>query len=453
MSAAPRSHPGRIPGERSLSWGGPGQVLTQEDLEAAVAHALAAAGPARRVLAVPPDFSRFHSRAGQLTAIAYRQLGERMTDVLPALGTHRAMTGAEISRMFPGVPEDRFRIHNWREDLVSLGEVPGAFISEVSEGLLDYSWPAQLNRLVAEGGHDLVLSIGQVLPHEVIGMANHAKNLFVGTGGREAINRSHYLGAVWGMERIMGRADNPVRAVINRAASEFLSGIPVLWILTVLGPATPEEAGGLAPADSGMVLRGVFVGDGLDCFYRAAELARECNVTVEDEPADHVVAWLDPDEFHSTWLGNKAIYRSRMLIADGGMLDVIAPGVSGFGEDPGIDRLIRRYGYRGTEATLAAVDREAELAGDLSAAAHLIHGSSEGRFTIRYAAGGLTREEVEAVGFSWRDPDVAAAELRHADLSEGWNRGPDGESLYYLSRPAQGLWAARGRLLGQGQNA
>ncbi len=433
-------------GERSFAWGGRDAVLTAADLETAMAELLQVFGPARRVLAVPPDFSRYHSRAGQLTAMASRQLGDRLTDVLPALGTHRAMTAAEISRMFPGVPEDRFRVHNWREDLVQLGEVPGEFVSEVSEGLLDYSWPAQLNRLVAEGRHDLVLSIGQVLPHEVIGMANHAKNLFVGTGGREAINRSHYLGAVWGMERIMGRADNPVRAVINSAATEFLTRIPVLWILTVVGPATPQEAAEL-PADAGgMVVRGLFAGDGLDCFYRAADLARQCNVTIEPEPAQHVVAWLDPDEFHSTWLGNKAIYRSRMLIADGGILDVIAPGVSSFGEDLGIDRLIRRYGYRGTEATLAAVQREPELAGDLSAAAHLIHGSSEGRFAVRYAAGGLSREEVEAVGFTWRDPQTAASELGLAGLSEGWNRGPNGESLYYLSRPAQGLWASMDRM-------
>jgi hypothetical protein len=83
---------------------------------------------------------------------------------------------------------------------------------------------------------------------------------------------------------------------------------------------------------------------------------------------------------HSTWLGNKAVYRTRMAMADGGELIILAPGVKEFGEDHEIDRLIRKYGYRGTPATLAAVKANEELRNNLSAAAHLIHGSSEGRF-------------------------------------------------------------------------
>jgi hypothetical protein len=204
------------------------------------------------------------------------------------------------------------------------------------------------------------------------------------------------------MERIMGRADNPVRAVLNYAAEHFLADLPVSYLLTVMEPIAGHEQ---------PVMRGLFAGTGQDCFYRAADLTIATNLTFLDEAPDHVVAYLDPDEFHSTWLGNKAIYRSRMAIADGGTLTIIAPGVQGFGEDNQIDRLIRRHGYYGRDATLAAVDSDPEVAQDLSAAAHLIHGSSEGRFRIEYAAGGLSPDEIN--GNRLAHHAGRGADLRH----------------------------------------
>lgn len=417
--------------EEVLSWGGPTADLRPREIRGALAEILAHYGTGSRVLAVPPDFTRFYSYSGQITAMLYELLGDRLTDVLPALGTHVAVSDRERETMFPGVPSLLFRVHDWRNDLVTLGEVPREMIRRLSENRLDWPWPAQINRLVAEGGHDLILSIGQVVPHEVVGMANHAKNLLVGTGGRDGINRSHFLGAVYGMERIMGRADNPVRAVLNYAAEHFMSELPIVYILTVIGA---DERGDL-------VVRGLFAGRGLECFYRAAELALAVNFTMVEEAPEHVIARLDPEEFHSTWLGNKAIYRSRMMIADGGTLTVLAPGVKTFGEDPGIDRLIRRYGYRGTPATLAAVESDPEMADDLSAAAHLIHGSSEDRFEIRYAAGGLSREEVEGVGFTFLDMSDTYTRYHVDTLTDGWNTLPSGERVYYISRPAMGLWA------------
>jgi nickel-dependent lactate racemase len=421
--------------EEVLSWGGADASLTPEQIRSALAEIITHFGPGRRVLAVPPDFSRFHSFAGQITEMVYELVGDRLTDVLPALGTHKAMTDREKRTMFGSVPDSLFRVHDWRNDLVTMGEVPREFIREQSEGYLDWPWPAQVNRLVAEGGHDLILSIGQVVPHEVIGMANHAKNLFVGTGGRDGINRSHFLGAVYGMERIMGKADNPVRAVLNYAAENFLGELPVVYVLTVVGEG---ENGGL-------VVRGLFAGRGLECFYQAATLARETNLTFVDAPVDHVVAYLDPEEFHSTWLGNKSIYRTRMMIADGGTLTVIAPEVGTFGEDGEIDRLIRRYGYRSTPETLEAVESSSELKDNLSAAAHLIHGSSEGRFTVEYAPGKLSREEVEGVGYTYRDLEEVRRAYPGESLAEGWNDLPSGERIYYVGRPALGLWDVRAR--------
>ena len=402
------------------------------------AESLAKLGQRNRVLVVPPDQSRIHSRSGDLTRYAWEYFGDRLQAVLPALGTHAAMQPDQIARMFGAMPQALFRVHNWRTDVETLGEVPAEFVYEQSEGKLNYSWPAQVNRLVVHGGFDLVLSIGQVVPHEVAGMANYNKNILVGTGGRESINRSHHLGAVYGMERIMGRAENPVRNVLNCAADRFLRHLPIVYVLTVVGRT----------GDGGLAVRGLFIGDDAECFYRAAELSLKVNFETLEAPIRKAVVYLDPNEFHSTWLGNKAVYRTRMALADNAELIVLAPGVSKFGEDPAIDALIRKYGYRGTPATLKAVDANADLANDLGAAAHLIHGSSEGRFTIRWCPGQLSREEIEGVGFEFGDLKTMLTRYNPQTLRYGYNQVA-GEEIFFIPNPGLGLWAYRGKLLGR----
>jgi len=296
-------------------------------------------------------------------------------------------------------------------------------------------WPAQVNRLITQGGFDLILSIGQVVPHEVIGMANYNKNILVGTGGRDSINRSHYLGAVYGMERIMGRAENPVRNVLNYASAHFLRHLPIVYVLTVVGRT----------ADGGLAVRGLFIGDDAECFHRAADLSLKVNFEILEAPILKCAVYLDPHEFHSTWLGNKAIYRTRMAMADGAELIILAPGVDRFGEDRAIDALIRKYGYRGTPATLEAVKANEDLSGDLSAAAHLIHGSSEGRFTIRWCPGQLCKEEVEGVGFAFGDLKTMLPRYSPQKLRHGYNC-VDGEEVFFIPNPGLGLWAHRGKL-------
>ncbi len=409
-------------------------TLGEDDLRKGLFETLDRLGPRRRVLAVPPDITRLHSRAGELTRFAHEYYGERLAAVLPAIGTHEPVSAEHIRRMFPGVPADRFRVHDWRGGLVTLGEVPASVIREVSEGRLDLPWPVSLDRLLVEGGFDLILSLGQVVPHEVAGMAGYTKNLLIGTGGRETIHRSHYLGAVIGMERIMGRADNPVRQVFDQGA-RFLAGLPIVHALTVV---SPDAAGDSA-------CRGLFTGDDRECYTRAAALAREANVTLLDRPMRKAVVWLDPHEYRSTWLGNKAIYRTRMALADGGELVVLAPGLREFGEDREIDRLIRRYGYVGTPQVLERVREEPELQASLGTAAHLIHGSAEGRFTVTYCPGNLSREEIEGVGYRWADLAQMVHRYDPARLREGLNRLPDGEEVWFISHPGLGLWAVRER--------
>ena len=417
-----------------LAVGSPRTELSPSEVEAHLREALAKLGPRRKVLAIPPDFSRFHSQAGVLTEMTWRHYGDALTDVLPALGTHKPMSDQEIATMFGKTPRDLFRVHDWRNDVVTLGEVPGEFMRKVSEGKLDYSWPAQVNKLLCDGGHDLILSIGQVVPHEVIGMANYNKNVFVGTGGVMGIHRSHFLGAVYGMERIMGRADNPVRAVLNYASEHFAQQLPIWYVLTVVGKNAEGE----------LAIRGLYIGDDADCFYQAAELALQVNFVMIDREIKKAVVYLDPHEFKSTWLGNKSIYRTRMALADDAELIVLAPAVHEFGEDPTIDRLIRRYGYYGTPGTLEWVKQDPELAGNLSAAAHLIHGSSEGRFQITYCPGHLSREEIEKAGFRYGDSQQMMQKYNPETLQDGWNT-VDGEEIFYVSNPGLGLWAYKER--------
>jgi len=413
--------------------------LTRDELRKGLFQALDKIGHRKKVLAVPPDYTRLPSRAGELTEFAWEYFGNRLTDVLPALGTHSPMTMEQISHMFGKMPTDLIREHDWRNDVLTLGYVPAEFVKEVSEGAVDYPWPAQVNKLLVEGNFDLILSIGQVVPHEVVGMANYNKNIFVGTGGSEGINKSHYIGAAYGMEKMMGRADTPVRKVFNYASEHFAGHLPIVYVQTVVG----------LNKDGKLQTYGLFIGDDFDVFDKAARLSLEVNFEMLDKPIKKVVVWLDPSEFKSTWLGNKSIYRTRMALADGGELIVLAPALKEFGEDQQIDLLIRKYGYFGTPHTLEMEKENEDLQNNLGAAAHLIHGSSEGRFSITYCPGkkpgNLTKEEIESVGFNYGDYDEMTARYNPENLKDGYNTMPGGEEIFYISNPAIGLWAYRER--------
>ncbi len=414
-------------------------AFSAEDLKQGLFEALQKIGAKQKVLAIPPDFTRFPSRAGELTEFAWQFYGEKLTDILPALGTHTPMTDEQISHMFGKTPRNLFREHDWRKDVVTLGVVPAEYVKEVSEGAVDYEWPAQVNRLLIEGGFDLILSIGQVVPHEVVGMANYNKNIFVGTGGSEGINKSHFIGAAYGMEKMMGRANTPVRKVFNYASEKISAELPIVYIQTVVGLNKQGK----------LQTYGLFIGDDFTVFDKAAKLSLQVNFEMVDKPLKKVVVWLDPSEFKSTWLGNKSIYRTRMALADEGELIVLAPALKEFGEDEQIDKLIRKYGYFGTPHTLQLVKENEDLQKNLGAAAHLIHGSSEGRFSITYCPGkateNLSREEIESVGFKYADYDEMTAKYNPEKLKDGFNTLADGEEIFYISNPAIGLWAYKER--------
>lgn len=388
----------------------------------------------KKVLLIPPDHTRKHSGAGRIAAMLARLLGGAEVDLLPALGTHAPMSTAELQDMFGDLsPFHEIIEHNWREDTVSIGTIPGSFVTAISEGLLDCPVDVKVNRRIVSGEYDRIISIGQVVPHEVVGMANYSKNIFVGCGGQDMINKSHFLGAVYGMERILGRDHSPVRKLYDYAQDQLLSHVPIDYILTA--NATTMDRNGQTE------ILGIFIDRARRGFEQAVRLSQEKNITKLPNAVDTVVVYLDPQEYRSTWLGCKAVYRSRMAIADGGRLVMIAPGIEKFGEDGEIDGLIRRFGYRGRDQILQAVAREQRLKDNLSAAAHLIHGSAEGRFTITLASEGLTAAEIEQVNFQPL-PLAEAESLYSVDkLALGYNQ-VNGKSIYFIDNPATGLWVA-----------
>ncbi|MDD7986533.1 lactate racemase domain-containing protein [Lentisphaera marina] len=385
----------------------------------------------KRLLLLPPDHTRLNSRAGEITAYLYENLKDQCEiNIMPALGTHVPMTPEQLHLMFgKDIPLEAYMPHDWRNALEVLGELSAQRINELSEGKLNFPMEVAVNKEVLND-YDLIISIGQIVPHEVIGMANYTKNVMIGVGGGDTINKSHYLGAVYGMERIMGETDSPVRRALNESYDQYVRPrVNLEFILTVIGKEEDE-----------LVLRGLYSGENDDVFETACELSREVNLDKLPKPIQKCVVYLDPEEFNSTWLGNKAVYRTRKAMADNGQLLVLAPDLHTFGEDPEIDRLIRKYGYLGTEQTLKDVEENLELANNLSAAAHLIHGTSDGRFNITYCPGPkVTEEEILMVGFDYQAYEETVKKYDPTKLKDGWNI-VDGEEIFYISNPALGLW-------------
>jgi nickel-dependent lactate racemase len=394
----------------------------------------------KRVLLLPPDITRAHSGVGRLTEMLYEQLSaEAEVHVIPTLGQHVPHTPEENRRMFGAIPNQRIHAHDWRDGCVRVGEISAEFVQQACGGGADWPIPIWLNRMLIEEPWDLIINVGHVVPHEVLGFANHNKNYFIGLGGKETICAAHMLAATCGIENNLGTLVTPTRACFNRAEDEFLGRLPDVYVQVVLARNRRNE----------LVQTGVFVGDDLETYLQAARQSRQQNITVFDEPVKKMVCVMQADEFVSTWVANKAIYRTRMALADGGELLIIAPGLKRFGEQPEVDRFIRKYGYCGTPKVTAGYRLHADMQDLAHATAHLIHGSSEGRFTITYAPGHLTADEIEGVNYQYADLQAMLARYQPEKRTEGWNTLADGERFFFIPTPSAGLWATRAKSSGR----
>jgi nickel-dependent lactate racemase len=391
----------------------------------------------RRVLLLPPDLTRAHSGAGWITETLYHLLPKSCDiHVIPTLGQHVPHTEAENKWMFGTIPHERIHAHDWRGGIVHVGTIPADLVKETTDGKADWEIPVDLNTSLMEESWDLIINIGHVVPHEVLGFANHNKNYFIGLGGKETICASHLAAGVYGIENNLGNLITPLRACYNWAEDKFLGRLPDVYFQVVM-KRDPQNK---------LVHTGVFVGDDLETYLQAARLSRDVNITTFDQPIKKIVAHMQGDEFRSTWVANKAVYRTRMAMADGGELLIIAPGLERFGEQPDVDALIRKYGYAPTVEVLDLYKKNADLQDLAHGTAHLIHGTSEGRFTIRYAPGHLSRADIEQVKFAYADYQEAVQRYPLDQLKEGFNTMPDGEEIFYISTPSAGLWSTKERL-------
>ena len=394
----------------------------------------------KRVLLLPPDITRMHSGSGWITEYLYNQLKEEAeVHVIPTLGQHEPHSPEQNRIMLGSIPNERIHAHNWRGGVVKVGEISGDYVKQVSAGVADWPIPIWLNAMLMREKWDLVINVGHVVPHEVLGFANHNKNYFIGLGGKDTICAAHMMAACCGIENNLGNLLTPVRQCFNKAEDELLGGLPDLYVQVVLAR---DESGRLAHT-------GFFAGDDLETYLAAARQAREQNITALDEPLAKVVCVMQGDEFFSTWVANKAVYRTRMALADGGELVIIAPGLKRFGEQPDVDALIRKYGYCGTRRVMKEYLTNADMQDLAHASAHLIHGSSEGRFKITYAPGHLSRAEIAQVGFHYADLGETLARYPVDKLKEGFNDLPGGERIYFIPTPSAGLWATKAKLFGR----
>jgi nickel-dependent lactate racemase len=391
----------------------------------------------KRVLLLPPDLTRMHSGVGRLTEMLYHNFSrEAEVHVIPTLGQHVPHTPEENRRMFGSIPEERIHAHDWRNGCVKVGEISAEEVRIASGGAADWPIPITLNTMLMEEPWDLIINVGHVVPHEVLGFANHNKNYFIGLGGKDLICASHMMAACCGIENNLGNLITPVRHCFNLAEDRFLSKLPDLYVQVVLARDEHDQ----------LVHTGVYVGDDLETYLGAARQSREENITVFDEPIKKMVCVMQEDEFVSTWVANKAVYRTRMAMADGGELLIIAPGLKRFGEQPDVDAIIRKYGYSGTPKVMEQYRVQPDMQDLAHATAHLLHGSSEDRFKITYAPGFLTRKEVEGVNFGYADLKQTLARYRPETRKEGWNTTNDGERFFFIPTPSAGLWATRQKL-------
>jgi len=389
-------------------------------------------GKLDRVLVLPPDYTRFNSFAGEITCMLYKKLKNHShIEIMPTIGTHTPMTKEELTSMYPGIPHEIFRSHNWQKDVICMGTIPSETTHELTGGLANWSVNCEINKTLIEGGWDQIISVGQLVPHELVGIANFNKNILIGTGGKDIIGKTHILGALYGLEKMMGHISSPVRKLFNYMSQNFIHHLSISYIMTVRG----------SDRENRIVTRGIFAGNDEECYIRGSKLCQQVNIKLLKKEYEKVIAYLDPEEIKSMWVGNKAICRTRMAIADGGELIVLCPGIQSFGENPISDAFIRKYGYQNQKPLLKTVEECGDLEDNLASLSHMIVSSPEGRFKVIHAVKKLSRSELESVNCNYADYDEVVKRYNPYSLKEGENIMPDGEEVFYVSKPTQGLWS------------
>ena len=377
--------------------------LDPSTLTAIVQEALEVVQPGERVLAIIPDKTRVDN-THLLFPVAAEFLSKRGVasfDALVAQGTHPAMSKSQkllkIGRTdFSGQLFD----HRWDEsdELITIGELNAETVQQLTMGLIDYAVSVRINKLLAPGIYDKVLVFGATVPHEVAGFAGGAKYFFPGVAGPELTHTTHWLGALAGIENIIGQVETPTRRLIEAAAD--LIDARIISLNTVVSRAEDDE----------LVTYALFAGDIREAFRKAAEVSRQVHIRYTGRKYKKVIALLDP-HYDELWVGGKASYKLGAIIEAGGELIIYAPHLTKLSETHGA--LIEKYGYAPLESVRDMLGVSAELRENLCIAAHLAHVAyagrldERGRVVPRYKitmATGLDEEICRRVNLGYLDP-------------------------------------------------
>ncbi len=387
----------------------------------------------RRVLAIIPDGTRTMPMP-LVFELLEEQLGPRVAalDFLVALGTHSPMDDAQLTclvgRPVSGGRAGAHRIFNHRWDdpatFAELGTIPASEIAEITGGRLNQGVPVALNRLVVE--YDHVLICGPVFPHEVAGFSGGTKYFFPGIAASEIIHFTHWLGALITSAEIIGTADTPVRAVIDRAASLL---------------KTPASLLALVVTHEGIA--GIFCGDIRETWTRAAALSARRHIVWVDRPYARVLAIM-PSMYDDLWTAAKGMYKTEPAIADGGEVVIYAPHVTDVSKVHGA--LIEEIGYHCRDYFVSQWERFRHFPGGILA--HSTHVRGAGTFDPSCAlesprirvtlATGIPRETCERINLGYLDPDTVNIAEWQAREGDGWLVVPRaGEMLYRVGRPPE----------------
>lgn len=399
-----------IPDEKIVTGiGSPTSDLGIEDFREIIARALTSVTPGSRVLAIVSDKTRddntpdlFPIAAGILAA-----RGVAKFDALIAQGTHSEMTGAEKLEKIGVASHDEIPIlgeiydHRWNrpEDLVTIGELSEAEVSQVTGGLFDRAIPLTINKLLAPGLYDTVLIFGATVPHEVAGFAGSAKYFFPGVAGPELTHATHWLAALATIENIIGRVETPTRHLIEAAADRIEAEV-----ISFTSVISREDDGRLRTF-------ALFAGDHRLALRRAAEVSRHVHIKYTGRKYKRVVALLDP-HYEELWLGGKASYRLGAVIEDGGELLIYAPHMYCISDTHG-ESIERFGGYAPIEKVKELVAASGELQANLCVAAHLAHVAyagrtgADGELILRYnitLASAIDENTCRRVNLGYLDP-------------------------------------------------
>jgi len=324
--------------------------------------------PGERVLAIIPDKTR-DDNTHELFPIASDFLTKRGVasfDALVAQGTHPSMSVAQkLSKIGNADFRGSLFDHRWDDpdELITLGELSVATVHELTGGLINHAVPVSINKLLAPGIYDTVLVFGATVPHEVAGFAGGAKYFFPGVAGPELTHTTHWLGALAGIENIIGQVETPTRRLIEAAAN--LIPARIISLNTVV-----------SRSDGELVTYALFTGDIKHAFRRAAEVSRQVHIRYTGRKYKRVIALLDP-HYDELWVGGKASYKLGAIIEEGGELIINAPHLTKLSETHG--ELIEKYGYAPLESVRDMLGVSEELRENLCIAAHLAHVAYAGR--------------------------------------------------------------------------